>query len=111
ASHGDLAIEEVDHKRSASIVASPSCRVEAPQFGDTHARRQIPGAKGTREIVGIQIENGDAVRLAIAAAYGDEVSIGICALDLAQLIEIEPRKIDHDDIERPIRLSASPENL
>ena len=87
--NGDLVVEQVDHKRSASIEASTPGSVEASQLGYPHARRQIPLAEGTSEVVSIQIQNGDAVRFSITAADGDDVRVGVGALCLAQLVEID----------------------
>ena len=99
----DFVVEQVDHKRSASIEASTPGSVEASQLGYAHARRQIPLAEGTSEVVSIEIQNGDAVRFSIAAAEGDDMRTGIRALGLAELIEIRRGQIDDDDVERPIR--------
>ena len=101
--NSDLVVEQVDHKRSASIEASTPGSVEASQLGYAHARRQIPLAEGTSEVVSIEIQNGDAVRFSIAAAEGDDMRAGIRALGFAELIEIRRGQIDDDDVERPIR--------
>jgi hypothetical protein len=101
--NGDFVVEQVDYKRSASIEASTSGSVEASQLGYAHARRQIPLAEGTSEVVSIQIQNGDAVRFSIAAADGDDVRVGVGALCLAQLVEIELRQIDENNVEWTIR--------
>jgi hypothetical protein len=100
---GDFAAEEVDLKRAATVEASPPAGVEAAQFGDAHAGRQIPRPKGTGEIIRIEIKNRNAVRLAIAATEGNDVRLGIRAPGLAELVEIGRRQIDDDDVERPIR--------
>jgi hypothetical protein len=107
--NGDFAVEQVDHKRSASIEASTPGSVEASQLGYAHARRQIPLAEGTSEVVSIQIQNGDAVRFSIGAADGDDVRVGVGALCLTQLVEIELRQIDENNVEWTIRFRRRPD--
>src|ERR1700674_3848790 len=101
--NGDFVVEQVDHKRSASIEASTPGSVEASQLGYAHARRQIPLAEGTSEVVSIQIQNGDAVRFSIAAAEGDDMRVGVGALCLTQLVEVKLRQIDENNVEWTIR--------
>jgi hypothetical protein len=107
--NGDFAFEQVDHKRSASIEASTSSSVEASQLGYAHARRQISLAEGTSEVVSVQIENGDAFRFSVAAANGDDVRVGMGPLCLTQLIEIELRQIDENNVEWTIRFRRRPD--
>jgi hypothetical protein len=107
--NGDFVVEQVDHKGSASIEASTPGSVEASQLGYAHARRQIPLAEGTGEVVSIQIQNGDAVRFSIAAADGDDVRVGVGALCLTQLVEIELRQIDENNVEWTIRFRRRPD--
>jgi len=107
--NGDFVVEQVDHKRSASIEASTPGSVEASQLGYAHARRQIPLAEGTSEVVSIQIENGDAVRLSIAAADGDDMRVVVGALCLTQSVEIELRQIDENDVEWIARFRRRPD--
>jgi hypothetical protein len=106
---GDFVVEQVDQKRSASIEASTPGGVEASQLGYAHARRQIPLAEGTSEVVSIQIQNGDAVRFAIAAADGDDVRVGVGALCLTHLVKIEFRQIDENNVEWAIRFRRRPD--
>jgi hypothetical protein len=108
-SNGDLMVEQVDHKRSASIEASTPGGVEAPQLGYAHARRQIPLAERTSEVVSIQIQNGDAVRFSIAAADGDDVRVGVGALCLTQLVEVELRQIHENNVEWTIGFRRRPD--
>jgi hypothetical protein len=54
--NGDFLVEQVDQKRSVSIESSTPASVEASQLDHAHARRQIPLAEGTSEIVSIQIQ-------------------------------------------------------
>jgi hypothetical protein len=107
--NGDFVVEQVDQKRSASIEASTPGSVEASQLGYAHARRQIPLAEGTSEVVSIQIQNGDAVRFSIPAADGDEMRIEVGALCLTQFIEVELRQIDDNDVEWAIRFRRHPD--
>jgi hypothetical protein len=101
--NGDFAFEQVDHKRSASIEASTPGSVEASQLGYAHAPRQIPLAEGTSEVISIQIQNGDAVCFSIPAADSDDMRVGVGALCLTQLVEIELRQIDENNVEWTIR--------
>ena len=105
----DFVVEQVNHKRSASIEASTPGSVEAPQLGHAHARRQIPLAEGASEIVSIQIQNGNAVRFSIAAADGDDVRVGMSALCLTELVEIELRQIDENNVEWIARFRRRPD--
>jgi hypothetical protein len=106
---GDFVVEQVDQKRSASIEASTPGSVEASQLGYAHARRQIPLAEGTSEVVSIQIQNGDAVCFSIAAADRDDVRVGVGALCLTQLVEVELRQIDENNVEWTIRFRCRPD--
>jgi hypothetical protein len=107
--NGDFVVEQVDHKRSASIEASTPGSVEASQLSHVHARRQIPLAEGTSEVVSIQIQNGDAVGFSIAAADSDDVRLGMGALCLTQLVEIELRQIDENNVEWTVRFRRRPD--
>jgi hypothetical protein len=107
--NGYFVVEQVDHKRSASIEASTPGSVEAPQLGHAHARRQIPLAEGTSEVVSIQIQNGDAVRFSITAADGDDVRVGMGALCLTQLVEIELWQINENNVEWTVRFRRRPD--
>jgi hypothetical protein len=107
--NGDFVVEQVDQKRSASIEASTPCRIEASQLGYAHARRQIPLAEGTSEVVSIQIQNGDAVCSSIAAADHDDVRVGVGALCLTQLVEVELRLIDENNVEWTIGFRRRPD--
>jgi hypothetical protein len=107
--NGDLVVEQVDHKRSSSIEASTPRSVEASQLGYAHARRQIPLAEGTSQVVSVQIQNGDAVCFSIPAADGDDVRVGVGALCLTQLVEVELRQIDENNVEWTIRFRRRPD--